>query len=295
MIDRREFLKSTAGTLAAASVARAASSSTSTTTTNTPAAGWRKAFMLGQTEGPILPTFQKLKEAGFDGVELISPNKLDMDEVLKARDATGIVIHGVSGGVHWGKPLSHPDPKVVEEGLAAIRQEIVDVKKYGGTTVLIVPGIVTPEVSHRQVYERSQKAIKTLIPEAEKHGITLAIEEVWNKFLLTAPEFAHYIDDFQSPFVKAYFDVGNVVEYGYPQEWIHELGKRIAKVHIKEYAKSKRFSYPLGEGGEIDWKSVRQAFIDIGYTGWITAEVGGSTVDEWKDVVKRMDQIMPAA
>ena len=90
-------------------------------------------------------------------------------------------------------------------------------------------------------------------------------------------------------------DVGNVVEYGYPQEWIHELGKRIARIHIKEYAKSKRFSYPLGEGGEIDWKSVRQALIDVGYNGWITAEVGGGTVEEWKDVVKRMDQILPAA
>ncbi len=289
MIDRRDFLKSTTGSLAGLSLVRA----TGLAAEKAPA--WRKAFMLGQTEGPILPTFQKLKEAGFDGVELISPNKLDMDEVLKARDTTGLVIHGVSGGVHWGKPLSHPDPKVVEEGLAAIRQEIVDVKKYGGTTVLIVPGIVTPEVSHRLVYERSQNAIKSLIPDAEKHGITLAIEEVWNKFLLTAPEFSRYIDEFQSPFVKAYFDVGNVVEYGYPQEWIHDLGKRIAKIHIKEYAKSKRFSYPLGEGGEIDWKSVRQALIDVGYNGWITAEVAGSTVDEWKDVVRRMDQVLAPA
>ena len=291
MIDRRDFLKSAAGVVSGAALAGAAS----TTSAVTPKAGWKKAFMLGQSEGPIRPTFEQLKEAGFDGVELISPNKLDMDEVLKARDATGIVIHGVSGGVHWAKPLSHPDPKVVEEGLAAIRQEIQDTTKYGGTTVLVVPGIVTPEVSHRQVYERSQKAIRSLLPDAEKHGIILAIEEVWNRFLLSAPEFARYVDEFQSPWVKAYFDVGNVVEYGYPQEWIHDLGKRIAKIHIKEYAKGKRFSYPLGEGGEIDWKSVRQALVDVGYNGWITAEVGGSNVEEWKEVVRRMDQVLPAA
>jgi hexulose-6-phosphate isomerase len=292
MLDRRQLLKTAALSVAGASMTGATLAGSEPGPTRRPA-GWRKAFMLGQTEGPILPTFEKLREAGFDGVELISPNKLNPDEVLKARDSTGLVIHGVSGGVHWAKPLSHPDRKVVEEGLAAVRQEIVDCKTYGGTTVLVVPGVVTPEVSHRNVYERSQAAIRSLVPEAEAQGIILAIEEVWNRFLLSAPEFARYIDEFQSPWVKAYFDVGNVVEYGYPQEWIHELGERIAKIHIKEYAKSKRFSYPLGEGGEIDWKAVRQALIDVGYSGWISAEVGAGTLDEWKDVVRRMDQVLP--
>src|SRR5262249_17017865 len=146
---------------------------------------WRKAFMLGgRTSGPILPTFQMLKEAGFEGVELISPNKLDLDEVVKARDITGLVIHGVSGGVHWAKPLSDSDPEVVAEGVKAIGQEILDCKAYGGTTVLVVPAVVTPKVSHRQAYERSQAAIRKLVPIAEEHKMVMAIEEVWNRFLL---------------------------------------------------------------------------------------------------------------
>src|SRR5262249_22205247 len=161
-------------------------------------------------------------------------------------------------------------PDVVEEGLKAIRQEIVDCKAYGGTTVLVVPAVVTPRVSHRQAYERSQAAIRQLVPMAEEHKIVLAIEEVWNRFLLSAPEFARYVDEFQSPWVKAYFDVGNVVEFGYPQEWVHELGPRIAKVHIKEYTKKDRFNPKLGDGKEIDWPAVRQALIDVDYRGWIT-------------------------
>ena len=121
----------------------------------------------GVTKGPVLPTFQLLKEAGFEGVELISPNQLDQAEVLAARDKTGLVIHGVSGGRHWQEPLSDPDPKVVERGMAAIRQEFLDCKAYGGTTVLVVPAVVNKKVSYRDAYTRSQENIRKLIPHAE--------------------------------------------------------------------------------------------------------------------------------
>jgi hexulose-6-phosphate isomerase len=284
MWNRREFL----GTATAGAAALAMGTAPPRSTRH----HWRKAFMLGQVEGDIRPTFETLREAGFEGVEMISPNKLDREAVLKARDETGLVIHGVSGGLHWAKPLSDPDHRVVLEGIEAIRQEIEDCRAYGGTTVLVVPGVVTPKVSHREVESRSRTHIKNqLLQAAAENGVFLAIEEVWNRFLLSAPEFAAYIDSFESPWVRAYFDVGNVVEYGYPQEWIRELGHRIAKVHVKEYAKAKRFDYKLGEG-EIDWKEVRQALIDVAYDGWITAEVPAGSLEEYKDVVKRMDDVL---
>jgi L-ribulose-5-phosphate 3-epimerase len=287
-IGRRTFLKTSGMTLAGAALAASAMAAEGASTSSP----WKKAFMLGGvTEGPILPHFALLKEAGFAGVELISPNNLDRDEVLRARDQTGLVIHGVSGGRHWKDTLSDPDPAVVERGLAAIRQELEDCKAYGGTTVLLVPAVVSKDVSYRDAYTRSQANIRTILPDAERAGIKIAIEEVWNKFLLSPPEFARYIDEFDSPWIGAYFDVGNVVEYGYPQEWIRELGKRILKVHIKEYAKEKRFSYPLGEG-DIDWPAVRQALHDVGYDGWITAEVPRKGLEEMKDVVRRMDQVL---
>jgi hexulose-6-phosphate isomerase len=280
-VDRRSFLK-TSGALAALAALPGSSN----------AAGekaWRRAFMLGTTQGPILPDFEMLKAAGFQGVELISPNRLDRDEVLRARDKTGLVIHGVSGSRHWQDTLSDPDPAVVARGLAAIRQEFEECKAYGGTTVLVVPAVVKPDVSYRDAYKRSQENIRKLLPDAERFGIKIAIEEVWNKFLLSPVEFARYVDEFQSPWVGAYFDVGNVVEFGYPQEWIRELGKRIVKIHIKEYAKPKRFDYLLGEGKEIDWADVRQALIDVGYDGWITAEVPKRNLE---DVVQRMNRIL---
>jgi hexulose-6-phosphate isomerase len=290
--DRRAFLKSAVATVAAAAIGPDASRAAAP---GGPSSPWRKAFMLGgASRGPILPRFELLKEAGFEGVELISPNQLVRDEVLRARDTTGLVIHGVSGGRHWRDTLSDPDPAVVDRGLAAIRQELEDCKAYGGTTVLLVPAVVTKTVSYRDAYSRSQANIRKLLPDAERHGIKIAIEEVWNRFLLSPTEFVRYIDELDSPWVGAYFDVGNVVEYGFPQEWIRELGKRILKIHIKEYAKENRFKYPLGEG-EIEWPAVRQALIDVGYQGWITAEVPLQGLAEMKEVVRRMDQILKPA
>ena len=289
--DRRTFLKAAGAALAATALPGGPSLGA-----DDARPGWKKAFMLGAvSKGPVLGHFQLLKEAGFEGVELLSPNGFDRDEVLKARDSTGLIIHGISGSRHWESPLSSPDPEVVERGMAAVRQSIVDCKAYGGTTVLLVPAVVNAKVSYRDAYARSQANIRKLIPEAEAAGIKIAIEEVWNKFLLSAPEMSRYIDEFGTPSVGAYFDVGNVVEYGFPQEWIKELGKRILKVHIKEYASKGRFSYPLGEGKQIDWPAVRSALVEVGYDGWITAEVGFGDLGAMKDVVARMDKILGPA
>jgi hexulose-6-phosphate isomerase len=239
-----------------------------------------------------LESFQLLREAGFEGVELLSPTRLDRREVLESRDRTGLVIHGVCGSRHWDDALSDPDPKVVERGMAAIRQAFEDCRAYGGTTVLVVPAVVSRKVGYRDAYSRSQANIRKLIPDAEKHGVKIAIEEVWNRFLLSPIEFARYIDEFESPWVGAYFDVGNVVEFGYPEEWIRELGRRIVKVHIKEYAKRRRFDYRLGEGTEMDWPAIRSALVSVGYEGWITAEVPLGDLGQMKDVVRRIDLLL---
>ncbi len=278
-------------------MASAAAALASTTGARAVAAGknpWKKAFMLGQTKGSPLPVFRMLKEAGFDGVELISPNQMGQDEILKARDEAGLVIHGVSGARHWQWPLTDPDPAIVAKGIETIREEFADCKAYGGTTVLVVPAVVNKKVSYRDAMVRSRQNIEKLIPDAEKHGVKIAIEEVWNKFLLSPLEFAQYIDDFKSPAVGAYFDVGNIVEYGFPEQWIRELGPRILKIHVKEYAKDKRFGYALGEG-EIDWSAVAAALADVGYKGWITAEVGLGNLSAMKDVVARMEKLLDLA
>jgi len=292
-IERRGFLRQTGAALAATAVV---GWSTGDGAIAAPGNNWKKAFMLGGLkEGSPLATFQLLREAGFEGVELVSPNQLDLHEVLSARDKTGLVIHGVSGSRHWHDRLSDPDPEVVARGMAAIRQEFADCKAYGGNTVLVVPAVVDRKVGYRDAYKRSQENIRKLIPDAQAAGIKIAVEEVWNKFLLSPVEFCRYIDEFESPWVGAYFDVGNVVEFGYPEEWIRELGKRILKIHIKEYAKPKRFDYRLGEGKEIDWVAVRSALSAVGYTGWVTAEVDYGDLVAMKDVVRRMNELLELA
>ncbi len=119
------------------------------------------------------------------------------------------------------------------------------------------------------------------------------MEEVWNKFLLSPLEMNTYISEFKSPWIKAWFDVGNVVFYGYPQDWIRTLGKSIVKVHLKDF-KRKDDSYAwvnLGDG-DIDWAAVRSAFADIGYSGSVIAELKAGDEAYLRDVSQRIDRLL---
>src|SRR5262249_7338815 len=162
---RRTFLRTSGATLAAAVMAgRELEAGPVKPLPNR----WKKAFMLGELrQGSPLPTFQLLKEAGFEGDEPNNPNQLHFQAVLNARNQTGRIINAVRGTRHWRDSLSDPDPRVVERGMAAIRQEFDDCRAYGGTTVLVVPAVVNQKVGYRDAYKRSQANIRKLIPDAE--------------------------------------------------------------------------------------------------------------------------------
>ena len=263
----------------------------------------RKAVKFGMVQEPdlsIAEKFQLLKDLGFDGVEMNSPSDLDRDEVIAARDAVGLPIHGVVDSVHWTKTLSDPDPVVREEGLDGLKIAIQDAHAYGASTVLLVPAVVNKNVSYADAYTRSQTEIRKALPMAAEYGIKIAFENVWNKFLLSPLECARYVDEFESEFVGWYFDVGNVVTYGWPEHWIQALGPRILKLDIKEFSRSKAdsegpyagFRVPLGEG-DCDWPAVNKALSDIGYKGWATAEVSGGDRTYLEGLAERMDRILP--
>ena len=263
----------------------------------------RKAVKFGMVQEPdlsIAEKFQLLKDLGFDGVEMDSPSDLDRDEVIAARDAVGLPIHGVVDSVHWTKTLSDPDPAVRGEGLDGLKIAIQDAHVYGATTVLLVPAVVNKDVSYADAYTRSQTEIRKALPMAAEYGIKIAFENVWNKFLLSPLECARYVDEFESELVGWYFDVGNVVTYGWPEHWIRALGPRILKLDIKEFSRSKAdtegpyegFRVPLGEG-DCDWPAVNEALLDIGYEGWATAEVSGGDRTHLKELAERMDRILP--
>ena len=134
-----------------------------------------------------------------------------------------------------------------------------------------------------------------LIPIASGFRVQIGIEEVWNKFLLSPLEFARYVDEFQSPTVKAYFDVGNVVFYGYPQDWIRTLGRRIARLHLKDFKLNRdkgTFEWKnLGEG-DVDWVEVRKALAEAPNAAWLTTEIAGGDRTYLTDVLRRVDRFL---
>jgi hexulose-6-phosphate isomerase len=301
-MNRREFLKAASSTVALAAVtptmfgAEAASASGA----GSPKRNIRKAIMWGtvRVKGSVLDKMKMVKDAGFEGAEMDS--HMDQDEVLRARDETGLVIPSVCGVHHWGKPLSHPEPKVRAEGLAALEQTLKDAKRYGASSVLLVPAVVNKEISYDQAYERSQAEIRKAIPLAQELGVKIAIENVWNHFLLSPLEARRYVDEFNSPAVGWHFDVGNVINYGWPEQWIRILGKRIQKLHIKEFSRKKRdneglwkgFDVPLLEGDD-DWPSVMKALDEVGWSGWaMTEQGGGDTPVGLHDLAERLGKIL---
>ncbi len=297
----REFLKKSAGALALAALAPAGlaaeDSSSEGSARKRPI---RKAIMWGTVglTGSVAEKMKAVKEAGFEGVEMNS--HMDQDEVVRARDENGLIIPSVCGAHHWEKPLSHPDPKVREEGLEALKQTLRDAKRYGASSVLLVPAVVNKEVSYQDAYTRSQAEIRKAVPLAEELGVKIAIENVWNQFLLSPLEAARYVDEFNSPAVGWHFDVGNIINYGWPEQWIRILGKRIQKLHIKEFSRKRRdkeglwkgFDVPLLEGDD-DWPAVMKALDEVGYSGWaMTEQGGGDTPEGLRDLSTRFGKIL---
>lgn len=295
-MNRREFIKNGSAALALAGVTSLGFAQESSTAKRT----LKRGIMWGTVgvEGSVLEKMKAVKEAGFDGAEMNS--HMDQDEVLRARDATGLLIPSVCGVKHWDKPLSHADPKVREEGLEALKQTLRDAKRYGASSVLLVPGIVSKEISYPECYTRSQAEIRKAIPLAEELGVKIAIENVWNQFLLSPLEAARYVDEFNSPAVGWHFDIGNILNFGWPEQWIRVLGKRIQKLHIKEFSRKQRDAQGLWKGFEVkllegdnDWPGVMKAIDEVGYNGWaITEQPGGGTPEGLHDLRTRLDRIL---
>jgi L-ribulose-5-phosphate 3-epimerase len=297
--SRREFLKASMAAAAVVGVPGATRAPA-----EEPAPLSKAKFIKGLVWG-MLPSdltfadrFKMAADAGFECVETYTtPDEGDAEKIKKAAESTGIKIHSVMNQAHWQNPLSSADPAVVAKSMEGMRTSLRNAKFWGADAVLLVPAVVDANTSYRDAWTRSQKQIRELIPMAQDLGIIIAVEEVWNKFLLSPLEMATYIDEFKSPWVRSYFDVGNVVLYGYPQDWIRTLGKRIAKVHLKDFRR-KRDGYEwvnLGEG-DIDWPEVRRAFDEIGYSGTACLEIADGPFMREKnylsDTSKRFDRLV---
>ncbi|HUE23552.1 MAG TPA: sugar phosphate isomerase/epimerase family protein [Bryobacteraceae bacterium] len=245
----------------------------------------------------IADRFKLARDTGFEATECpTTPDQSTADEIRKASESTRLPIHSVMNMAHWKYPLSSADAAVVAESVKGIETSLRNAHFWGAETVLLVPAVVNPQTSYQDAWTRSQEQIRKLIPMAEELKVIIAVEEVWNKFLLSPLEYAKYIDDFQSPWVRSYFDVGNVVLTGYPQDWIRTVGKRIVKLHIKDFRfrKMQAEFVPLREG-DIDWIEVHKALGEIGYHGTATVELEGGGESYLREVNRRFELILSGA
>lgn len=272
----------------------------------------------------IEETFKAAKEAGFETIELnmaeevkhdtivselgledsphvtLNMKEADFAAIKRVSDHYQLPISSVATALHWKYPLNSPDPTIREQGKEVARRMIDACQIFGGDTVLIVPGVVTAENDYETCYRLSQEAFRELAPYAEKKGIVIGVENVWNKFLYSPLEMRQFIDEIAHPFIRIYFDAGNVLQFGFPDQWVKILGKRIVKVHVKD------FSTNIGNitgftpllAGDLDWPKLVSALKEVGYDGPLTAELSpyrDAPLQLAKDTMKAIDIIINLA
>lgn len=239
-------------------------------------------------ETPLPKLFEVSRDAGFDAVELnvypsgspvgftLDTTPAEADAIAKLAGEFGIQLRSVSTGLMGRNPLSSPDPAVREQGRAVVTKQLEIAERIGADTALVVPGVVNATSPYDVCYENSRRELEKLIPEAERRGVRIGVENVWNKFLLSPLEMKRYVDDLNSPNLGVYFDVGNILLYGFPQHWIRILGSRIFKVHVKDFktAVGNHSGFVPLLAGDVNWPEVVDALKEIGYADTLTAEIG---------------------
>jgi L-ribulose-5-phosphate 3-epimerase len=294
MTSRRHFIHSLSSTALIA-----ATGSLSAQEAAKPAHKLRKAIMGGTLgiKGSLIEKYKAAKEAGYEGVE--PSGGMNQQEVLDALGQSGLQAASVCCHTHWKQTLTHDDPAVREQGLQGVLTTLRDAKAYGADSILVVPGVVSETLPYDVAWVRSIAEIKKAVPLAKELGVKISIENVWNNFLLSPLEAVRYLDEVGDPIVGWHFDIGNVLRYGWPEQWIKILGKRINRIHVKEYSAKKMKDEGVWKGFDCDltegtnnWPAIMQALDDVGYTGWaISEQRGGINSGGLKMLTERMDKI----
>lgn len=248
----------------------------------------------------VLDKFKLVKDLGFDGIEFNAPVDIPLKELIDAKNKTGVLVPSVVNKDHWSKPLSDPDPSVRQFTIESVAKSLEEVKELGGDTVLVVPGVVNDKVSYETAYYNALDSVLKLIPHAERTGMKIGLENVWNNFILSPVEAKRFLDEIDHPLIGWYFDIGNILRYGWPEHWVETLGNRIVKLHAKEFSRAKMNDEGLWKGfgvdlleGDVNWPLVMQTVRDTGYTGeWLIAELGAGDREYLKKISAQMEQIV---
>jgi hexulose-6-phosphate isomerase len=267
-----------------------------------------------ESSRPLNEVFALAREAGFDGVEVtvgddtVSPQtnltlastEEDCRRFIEQAATAGVQIVSLASGLGWSHPLTAEDEAVRKQGIENVRKKLHLAKWIGVDAVLVVPGGVGaefipgfPRTSYDVAYNNAKAGVAELKGTAEETGVSIAIENVWNKFLLSPLEMRDFIDNAGSDKVGSYFDVGNVILTGYPEQWIKILGSRIKRVHFKDFKREvgnlDGFCDLLD--GDVDYGAVMSALREVGYNGPVAAEFFGVEGDLGK-ISAAMDKIL---
>ena len=225
------------------------------------------------------------QEVGFDGIELALNEQGEMGldwspfqvkEIFSYANDLGLPISSFAVGLGWKYPPVTRDPEAAKKAKEVIQRGLRFAGILEAGVMLTVPAVVSDQMPYDEAYQRGVEVYQDYAQMGEAHGVILGVENVWNKFLLSPLEFARFVDDIGSPWVQAYFDVGNVLQFAYPEQWIRILGSRIKKVHIKDFKTSvgniQGFTTLLN--GDVNWPAVMEALRAVGYDDYLVAEVG---------------------
>ncbi len=279
-----------------------------------PAAQFRKGIcsIIFPKGLPLEEQFRQSRNAGFEGIELplgeglpLETGREQAQRIAQAARKAGVEIISLWVSAPLApNPLNSPDPALRARGVEALRQAIRLASWLECGVLLIVPGRLGSgprfQIGYQDTWDRVSAEMKKVVPEAEKARVVLAPENVWNKFLVSPLEMRAFVDQFHSPWVGAYFDIGNILQYGYPQDWILTLGARIKRVHAKDYKLSTRAEQgrfvDLLEG-DVDWKDVMAALVKVGYRGFISPEYGHRPEDpeQLRKISAALDKILALA
>ena len=241
--------------------------------------------------GTVRESLALAKDAGFEGVELalgaegelsMTSSEAEIREVKKMADEMGLSLYSLSCGLCWDYRLSDDDPAMRTKAKDMIKKQLETAKILGADTALVIPGVVNVEFSQPEkkvaydvVYDRALEGLAELKSTAEALEVSIGLENVWNKFLLSPMEMRDFIDKIDSPFVGSYLDVGNTLYCGYPEDWVRILGSRIKKVHFKDYRLAAGGLHGFVDllAGDVDYPEVVKALGEVGYDGWVSAEM----------------------
>ncbi|MEZ6130069.1 MAG: sugar phosphate isomerase/epimerase family protein [Planctomycetaceae bacterium] len=290
-ISRRHFLQSTAAVCAAGSVLTPAIANPTTLKGRL-----YKTLKIGmvKVDGSLIDKFAAVKAAGFDGIEMNAPG-MDIEETRKAIAETGLPVDGTVNSSHWQVRHTDPDAGVRAKALDSLKAALRATHAVGGNTALLVIG-KGEDGEESEIWKRAIDNISLALPLAAELGVYIAIENVWNQFLYdhdggpdqTADKFVKFVDELNSPWVGMQFDIGNHWKYGSMGDWIRQLNRRIVKLDLKGFSRAENKFTRIGEG-DLDWADVRKALLEINYTGWAAAEVGGGDSERLKEISRNMD------